>query len=290
MKKTLFIIYLLGLFQLSLAQPNTEVYLFDLKKKGKTFVVSNPRNISANQGYDNQPSFLPNGSAILFTSTQPDGQTDIIKYTIASKQKTKLTSTTGGSEYSPTVMPNNTHFSAILLEKDGRQLLWKYPLTGGKGEIAVPDLKIGYHCWYDQNTLFSFVLGDQFTLQKSSLSTGKNEIMASDIGRSLHRIPKQEAISYIQKHKDKPWVIQSLNPISGETSSIIETLEKSEDMAWTPKGIILMGKGDELFKFDPKRDTTWVKIASLSNYGLKGITRLAISPKGNKVVLVVEGQ
>ncbi|MGB0524385.1 MAG: TolB family protein [Flammeovirgaceae bacterium] len=267
------------------AQSATEVYLFDFKKKGKNFQVTNPINISTNKGYDNQPSFLPDGSAILFTSTYGD-QTDVVRYDIKSKTKTKLTNT-AGSEYSPTVMPNGTHFSSILLEKDGRQLLWKYPLAGGKGQIVVEKLVIGYHCWFNENTLFSFVLGDQFTLQKTTLSTGKHEIVAKNIGRSLHKIPKTDAISYIQKDKIRRWSIQKLDPATGNVETLIKTHRQQEDMAWTPKGTILMGKGEILYKFNPKKDDGWVEVISLKQFGLTGITRLAVSPKGDKLVVVV---
>lgn len=285
MKKLIFLYLFTSLSQLAISQTGTEVYLFDLKKKGKSFTLSNPVNISNNKGYDNQPSFLPDGTAILFASTKGD-QTDIVKYTITTQKKTKLTHTTG-SEYSPIVMPNGTHFSTILLEKDGRQLLWKYPISGGVGEIAIPKLVIGYHCWYDANTLFSFVLGEQFTLQKSILSTGVNQVMATNIGRSLHRIPKSSTISYIQKDSTKTWLIQQMNPETGQVKTISETLDEVEDMAWTPKGTMLMGKKDVLFKLNPKKDSEWVEVCSLAQFNLKGITRLAVSPQGNKLVLVV---
>lgn len=278
-------LYLLFLSSLAFSQAGTEIYLFDLKKKGKSYQLSNPINISANKGYDNQPSFLPDGSAVLFASTFED-QTEVVHYQIDTKKKTRLT-TTSGSEYSPTVMPNGTAFSSILLEKDGRQLLWQYPIAGGEGKIAIPKLVIGYHCWYDQNTLFSFVLGDQFTLQKSTLSTKKHEVLASNIGRSLHRIPKSKAISYIQKDSTAAWQVKRLDVPTGKTETIIETLEKVEDMAWTPKGTIFMGKGNDLYKFNPKKDKNWVKIANLEGFKLHGITRLAISPKGNKLAIVV---
>ena len=56
------------------AQANTEIYLFDLELDHGSPILSNPKNISNNEGYDNQPSFLDDHT-VLFSSTR-DGQTD----------------------------------------------------------------------------------------------------------------------------------------------------------------------------------------------------------------------
>ena len=48
-----------------------------------------------------------------------------------------------------------------------------------------------------------------------------------------------------------------------------------------------MGKGNLLYNFDPYNHTDWVQIADLSDYELDDITRLAISPKANKIAIIV---
>ena len=72
---------------LSLAQaPETEVYLFDLEIRDNTITISNPRNISQNPGYDNQPNFLHDGSGFLYSSVSNE-QSDITHYEIATGEK-----------------------------------------------------------------------------------------------------------------------------------------------------------------------------------------------------------
>ena len=139
------------------AQPATEVYLFDLEQGDDHVTLSNPLNISDNIGYDNQPSFMQGGREILFTSTR-SGQTDIVRYNIRRESKTWLTNTEG-SEYSPTQIGQSQNFSAILLEKNGTQLLYRYNIRTGEGEVLIPGLKVGYHTWIDRHRLLSFVLG-----------------------------------------------------------------------------------------------------------------------------------
>ena len=68
---------------------------------------------------------------------------------------------------------------------------------------------------------------------------------------------------------------------------MIHTLDESEDFAVTYSGVLIMGKGNLLYNFDPYNHTDWVQIADLSDYELDDITRLAISPKANKIAIIV---
>lgn len=281
----LFIAFLLTCF--SYSQQNTEVYLFDFNQNGNQFTISNPINISDNEGYDNQPSFLEDGEALLFSSTRYD-QTDIVLYNISQHKKIWLTKTPG-SEYSPIQTPDKNYITSILLEKDNRQLLWKYSLKKGTSKIAVLDLKIGYQAWYDKNTLVSFVLGETNTLQVTDFKNNTNTVIASNIGRSIHKIPHSNLISYISLTDDLP-TIYAINPLTKEKAIIITAIQNSQDMCWTPDGTIIMGSGNELYKFNPKTDKGWVVFASIEPFHLTGITRLSVSPKNNIIALVVSGK
>ena len=266
--------------------PGTEVILFDLETIGTGFKISNPINVSQNKGYDNQPYFLPDGSGLLYSSAVEDGNTEIILYKLDNKEKKQLTSTPG-SEYSPTMTPDGKHFTSILLEKDGTQLLWKYNIETGTAQIAVEGLKIGYHCWYDRSTIVSFVLGDTITMQVSNLTNGKNKIVTKNIRRSLHKIPLQEKTSFIQQRSDGIWMIKWLNPATGESGDIVQSLNNSQDMAWSPTGDIIMGQENKLFFYKPESSNSWIEFADLEEYGYQGITRIAINPKANKIAVVV---
>ena len=117
-KNTIWVFILLSTILNLHAQPNTDVYVFDLNFDNGNIKLSNPKNISNNDGYDNQPSFL-NNSSILFASTR-DGQTDIRLFNIeAGSTTTWITDTPTGSEYSPLKIPNKKAVSAIRLDLDG---------------------------------------------------------------------------------------------------------------------------------------------------------------------------
>lgn len=288
--KQLLTVYLASLAFNLFAQPDTEIYVFDLIESDSGYTIKNPVNITyQNPGYDNQPHFTPEGE-LLYVSTR-QSQTDVARVELKEYSWSWLTATPG-SEYSPTPIPDGSGFSAINLEADGTQLLWKYPYDFSDPTILVPDLKIGYHCWFDLNTIFAFVLGEPSTLQICDLENGENKIIDENIGRSLHRIPGEAKISYISKAGDT-WTIYSYDPESAKGEVLVNTLEGSEDMCWSPNKVIFMGKGDELYSYSPGVDEEWKKVTLKASSMfeeetvLKSITRLAISPDGKKIAIVV---
>jgi len=272
------------------AQEAHEVYLFDFVKNDSTdtYSIKNPINISNNKGvYDNQPSFLNDGMGVLFSSTR-DEQTDIALYDIGRKEKRWMTNSLG-SEYSPEQTPNTKFFSAIKLDTDDTQLLWHYSFRRKKPRVLVDKLKIGYNAWLNEKIMVSFVIGEPSVLQVTNLKYKIKYPIAKNIGRSILKIPSTELISFISLEHDEP-EIYSIDPINSEKKYIADPLEGSQDMAWTPDKTIIMGKRNKLYKLNPEEDKTWVEIASLSQFGLDGITRIAISPLGNKIAIVVEEQ
>ena len=138
------------------AQIETEVYLFDMELNNGKPVLSNPKNISNNPGYDNQPSFWDDDS-VLFASTR-ENQTDILQFNVnEGSMSSWLTYTTAGSEYSPLRIPGKNAVSAIRLDVDGLQRLYEYDVETSESE-ALSDLKIGYHVWFDNQILVATVL------------------------------------------------------------------------------------------------------------------------------------
>lgn len=272
---------------IAFSQPNTEVFLFDLNTKNGKFELSNFRNISNNEGYDNQPSFLDNNT-VLYAGTR-NGQTDIVKYNISYDTKI-FVNHTEGSEYSPLKIPGQKAVSAIRLEKNGDQKLYKYSLKNGESKVLIEDIVIGYHTWFNGEVLVSSVLEDgKLALYTTYIDKHENFKFHPNIGRSLHSIPKSKLVSFIDKSDENLWEIHSVDPFTGKTKSITGTLPGSEDLCWLPNGTIVMGHENTLYTFTPNKDVDWKEVAALDKYQIKNITRLAVSPDGSKLVVVGEG-
>jgi dipeptidyl aminopeptidase/acylaminoacyl peptidase len=273
------------------APPSADIFLADVMKRGGQLVLGKPVNITNRDGYDNQPSFLPDGKSLLFTSIRQNNQADIYRYELAT-QKTERVTNTSESEYSPTVTPDQKFFSVIRVEADRTQRLWKFPLRGGEPSLVLTNVKpVGYHVWVDADTLALFVLGQPNSLQLVDVKTEKAEVLANNIGRALHRIPGQaDKISFVHKAAEKEWVVKELDVKTRQSAPLINTLPGSEDCAWLPDGTLLIAQGSKLFKWQRGKDKDWQAVADLAAAGLSGITRLAVSQKGDKLALVAMPQ
>ncbi len=268
------------------AQPGSDVFLLDLDMTAKGIALGTPWNISNSIGYDNQPSFY-NDDVILFSSTR-NGQTDIASFQPRDSTRSWLTDTPGGSEYSPLKIPGKNEFSAIRLDQDGLQRLYRYDYATGKPERLLNDLKVGYHVWYNKDIVVSTVLvEDRMDLVVSHLTEQTHYTFQKNVGRSLHKIPNTDRVSYISKeHGD--WEIKSLNPISGATEILCKTVPQSEDMCWLVDGTILMGHNDTLWKFNAKEDERWLSLKTFEARGIDHITRLQTNANSTKLLLVAD--
>src|SRR5690606_3046015 len=201
-----------------------------------TFQLSNFKNISNNVGYDNQPSFLDNNT-ILFAGTR-NNQTDIVKYNIGDDTKEWLSNTEGG-EYSPIKIPLQNAISAIRLEKNGEQKLYRYDLLNEDVDLLVGDVIIGYQLWMRRNILISSTLqGDILNLTLTNFDTNTHTNIDTNIGRSLVEIPFHirpnvqmnyvpDRFGYIDK-KLSPWNIMSYDINNGKKEKIVELLPNVE--------------------------------------------------------------
>jgi dipeptidyl aminopeptidase/acylaminoacyl peptidase len=265
------------------APPASEIFIIDLRLEGK-LKVGHPLRITSDAGYNNQPAFLPDGQSILYTSIK-DKQADIYRYQISGGATTRITNTPE-SEFSPTVMPDGKSFSVVRVEADGTQRLWKFPFAGGAPTLILANIKpVGYHLWLDDHRLALFILGKPNTLQLADLRTGKAEVIAENPGRVLRRVPHKDKFSFVQKISDQEWLIKTFDLRTRNIATLYKTFPSAEDYAWTPAGTLLMANGSKLFA-RKKSDYAWVEIADFSNAGLKSISRIAVSPKGDRIAVV----
>jgi hypothetical protein len=273
---------------LAQAPPATEVFLAPLTWTNSTVAVGTPVNISNNPGYDNQPSFLPDSSAVLFASNRDTKQNDIYKYDIAAKQIVQLTKT-DEDEYSPLVAVDGTSFLCVHGKE---QSIFRYDMDGSHPRLAYKhgDALIGYHVWTTPTEFAAFILATATapqSLQVINTTTGKGEVIETNTGRSLlHRVG-HNTISFVSKTDPQKWMIKEFDIVTHAVSAITETVPKSEDLTWLPDGRILMASGSKLFAWQAGTPG-WNEIADFTAAGVKRITRLAASRDGKYLALVGE--
>jgi hypothetical protein len=271
----------------SFSQPVTEVYLFDLKIKPDKMVISNGRNISNHKGYDNQPFFHTGRPVLYYVSADSGGRTDIMAYDYKLKQQSRITAT-HDREYSPTLTPDKQFISCILQNDSGAQHLVKYDVKSGTPHTIINDLIVGYHAWGNENSVAVFTLPAPFRLHLIDIAKKSDTVIASYIGRSLHKIPGRKAVSFIEKAPDGRRVINSVDVENYSINFLAESLPgEAQDMAWTPDGRIVMSDGNKIFYCQPGTGATWKEIEVGPAQPLNAITRLAISADGNTLAVVM---
>jgi Tol biopolymer transport system component len=287
MKKLLALCCVLVPF-LATAQPSTDIYLFDLSVKGGTVVLSKPRNVTPHPGYDNQPFFHPAKPVLYYAAAADSNRTDLRSYNYRKKASQPITATRE-REYSPTLTEDRQFLSCIIQRDNGNQDLGKYPVAGGAPTVLVNNLKVGYHAWIDRTRLLLFVLaGPESELHYHDLATGRDSLLARNIGRSLNRIPNQPAISFMQKTAEGKWLIQRFDTQTKAITTIAPGLEGSEYFAWTGNGLLLMSNGSQIFWRKPGPDGTWQPVTIKgSGPALKQASRLAVNSTNDKLAVVV---
>jgi len=280
--------YLVLALQAAAQPPATDIYLADLRVADGRVNVGAPLNVTARPGYDNQPYFLPDGRAFLYTSIRADSQADIYRYDLGPATSVRLT-TTRESEYSPTPLPDGTGFSVVRVEADSTQRLWAFDWDGTRPRLVLDSIKpVGYHAWGDDHTVALVFLGSPPTLQIADTRTpgGRGEIVARDIGRSLQRVPGSAAIAFLQRDSVAGTWIKQVDLRTRAVTPLVRAQDGSDFFTWTPGGIVLMARGTTLYQWNPRRGAAWEAVADFAASGLTNVTRLAVSPSGDRLAIV----
>jgi len=274
-----------------LSPSNVYVFNWKLSSEGK-FELSQPRYLTAfnAKGYNNQPFFI--NSNELYMAVQPagQGQPDLYAFTLDRRVKTRITRTDEG-EYSPRMMPDGRHFSAVRQEAVGRDTflrLWQFPLDRlTDGQPVFKNLMgMGYYCWLDSRHVALFKLGSPNELVIAQLGSEREQKIAENIGRCLQLMP-DGSLAFVQQELAGN-VVMTYHPrqAGAMPKFLVECLEGSEDFAVLPDGSLLCGQGGKLFRFDPAVHTNWQEVADLRPYQIRNLSRLAVT--ADKIAVVNE--
>jgi hypothetical protein len=158
--------------------------------------------------------------------------------------------------------------------------------------VVLADVKpVGYHAWIDEGALALFVLGTPATLQLADVKSGKADVVARDIGRSIQRIPGG-GISFVARQtsgagQPPTLTISQLTPATRAIAPLVRAPAGATDadVAWAPDGLLLVASGGTLYGWR-RGDPDMRPVADLSALGLSGATRMAVSPSGDRIAIV----
>ncbi len=93
-------------------------------------------------------------------------------------------------------------------------------------------------------------------------------------------------MSFVSKAYESAAWVMSLDVDTRAVQPLTRLPDKTEDYAWLPDGRLVAGSGSQLLVCDLTRQAQWTPFADLAADGVSGITRLAVSPSGDRLAIV----
>ncbi len=260
-----------------------DIYLADIDDH-KVIAV---KNISNRKGYDNQPFFGELG--LYYTAAFKSGdsyQTDILFYD-SKLNKTKNITKTKVSEYSPTKMRGQNKLSAIVVENDGSQKLWQYPLAAKEQPSRIyQDLApVGYHAWGQGDELVTFVLGEPHSLYFGNAKQQTATPVAHNIGRTLAYNSTLKQYSFSHYQEESHW-LTLFNPKNKSLTALYEFPKSVDYYAWYDDKNVIFAKDNVVYKWQMKNAEPAKKWLDLSSVCATSVSRLNYSKVHSQLAFV----
>ncbi len=275
--------------------PNpTNLWLVDLKWTGNRLTPGTPVKLTRDEGSNSQPSFTPDGRAVLFSAVRDTGNAangDIYRIDLATRAETRVTRTPE-NENSPTMNERGAYVAirwnpATLFKEYGP---WVYAADGTPkaGILRGPDSTGYYTPLPGGDYALTRPKSKSFTLGLFDAKSGAIVDVDSGIpALPAVRIPGVRALSYVRIDTvGAHHVIHRLDLATRKTSPLGPTLVGRTAHAWVAgRNTLLMAKGNVLYARTP-RDTTWRVVAQFANPELRNASAYVVSAKGDKLILV----
>ncbi len=277
--------------------PNpTNLWSVSLAWRGDRLVAGTPEKLTHDDGINSQPSFTPDGRAIVFSATRDTGtaaRSDIYRYNFASRAETRITKTPE-NENSPTVNSRGEYVAlrwapATLFREYGP---WVYSRDGSPKRGILPGGDTtGYYTPLDRGRyILTRPKSRSFTIAMFDSATGTIVDIDSGVpALPAQRIPKHRAISYIvidsatARHE-----IRRYDLVARKSVRVAPALRGRTAHAWLPDGItVLMARGNTLYmrRTAALGDTAWRMVATFADPGLQHASAYVVSPDGRRLIL-----
>ncbi len=263
--------------------PASNIYVFNVVyERGEPRLIQ-PRYLTADNatGYNNQPHFH-NNTLYISSASADDRHTDIWELDVVRGIRSRLTQTPV-SEFSP-----KTHAAfpdrlfTIVIEQDGStQRLWEYPLRPRRhGIIALPQpLDAGYYEWLGRDRIAIFRANDSLSTEIARVYPAYRVMHTfTDVGRCFQYLGNN-LLAAVRSINGTAY-LGTIHVETGHWEPIISMPGNSVDFVRGTNGHYWAGSGSSLYTFNPHRHNQWQRVADLSEYGITGITRLALSVSG----------
>jgi len=257
--------------------PKTNIWLLELAGTKDALVLKNPKKITRDGSYDNQPYFTKDNLGFFYTNEQDNDQTDILYYSFGTGMSERVTKTLE-SEYSPKGLTAKS-FTCVRVGKDSAQHLYRYDEANPKGKwLYTQSDSIGYY-GITEGKLVYFKITEPPSIWLAD-STSEQRISGIP-GRCFVNSPDQQKVWFEQKMGNS----FLLNHIQGSTLTFSQGLpENAEFFDFYDQRTILINVGNGLQLLDLD---TGVKKAMAFPQGTPTTTCTRMSISSNKKYLAI---
>jgi hypothetical protein len=285
--------------------PGTDIRIYALNwQDGRPYIGAAAGGV-VRPGYDNQPSFTPDGTGLLYTAGDETGETDIWRLDLASGETAAITNTPGESEYSPRVPPGEAALAYIYQPPGGYAGNVYLANADNSGRHAAEDLApVGYYLFSaDMRHVVTFALGETNTLALID-RTAEPQVtrpLASNPGRSFARTQSGDSAWVTLARTDSGYAVHRMDFVSGAMSDGFDLPGDSQDFARIVDPMsglfafdgFFAAAGGTLFygtvSADPAAASlspAWIEVADLTELGLTEVTRIAVSTNADRIAFV----
>jgi hypothetical protein len=246
------------------------------------FAVSGLRNISNHPGYDNQPAFLPDGESLLFSSEAESlSETGLgvhaVRYDLRTNRATPLPLARG---FSPT--PAENGWIMTLREGDVRL----HDSSGKPLRTLTKSKGAGYFTRFEDGAWVLFMNDKDRRIVLYDAGTAALETMATGAITAPYRVPGERAVTFVVQEKET-LTLHRLD-VDAKRVTLLATIPfpTGGHHTWTPDGTLFIASGGTIYEWDPKHPEAWLAVHHFDEPGLQGITRIALSPKADRIAIV----
>lgn len=271
----------------SVATPQTDIFLFDLDlSKGKNS-LSNGRNVTSWPSYDNQPSFTKNSRSFVF-ARESNGQTDVYEFFLEEDKTVQLTQS-AATEYSPTPAPDNQTISFV---SDRSASIWHAPRTDLNSPEPVQSNNnnrepIGYFAWNHETGDILYWSQYGFSVTLANQSTKDTHFVSGHALPSAPQIiPNTTNFSFVHRQTNGEDWIKEFSPKTKTIRPLAPLFGVNTNHTWTRDGSILMIQRGTLYQWNTNSEAGWLAIADIDADLITDPYRLAISPDNKKLAVV----
>jgi hypothetical protein len=171
-----------------------------------------------------------------------------------------------------------------MVLRQGR--VWLHDLDGKELRALTDTDTAGYYTPFDDRTWALFMNDKDRRIVVYDPKTKKMDTMATGAMTAPYRIGKDRAASFVAMRGDNR-VLHRLDLKTREVQNLATIpFPTGGHHVWTPRGTLLIASQATIYEWNPAKPAEWTPVYRSFHPDLRNITRIALSPKGDRIALV----